>query len=956
MTTTPMREQYLALKKQYPDIVLLFRLGDFYETFDDDARIVSSVCDVVLTSRPVGNDQRVPLAGVPYHAVDTYVARLINAGYKVAIAEQIGTEPPKGEKIVPRVVRRVVTPGTLVEPGLLPEKRNNYLAALVLDGERAGLAYADITTGEFAATLINWDAENDADGVAGGPKVAAGASGADRLFPRLLEELGRLAPAEILFPAQDPRWANRPIAPDAAKPGDGSKRGAAVAPAGGALPSALTRAYHVTPYALWRFDESTARQALLDHFEVMSLAGFGCEGKPPVVRAAGALIQYLQETQKDALAQLTGLRTYSTDEFMTLDEATRRNLELTESLRAGVNAGRAGGAAGSLLAVLDATLTPMGGRLLRRRLSQPLLDVDALNRRLDAVAAWHADAPLRAELRQSLRGLGDLERWTNRAVQGVALPRELVGLREALGRIAAIRELVQRLGRDNSGRVAEGGTFAGALTGALADIKGGLDPCTDLAGLLHDAIADEPPATLATAGVIRPGFSAELDGIHLATKDARAWIANLETVERGRTGIKSLKVGYNKVFGYYIEVTQANAALVPVDYIRKQTLVNAERYITPELKEYESLVLNAAERVLELEGQIFRRVLSQIAGASRRLLATANTIAELDVAAALAEVAESNRYVRPTLADNAVIEIKEGRHPVVERMLADGAQYTPNDVDLSPEQCIVVLTGPNMSGKSTYLRQTALIVLMAQIGSFVPAASAHIGLVDRIFTRIGASDEIARGQSTFMVEMVETANILHHATPRSLLILDEIGRGTSTYDGLAIAWAVVEYIHNHPRLRAKTLFATHYHELTDLAERLPNVVNYNVAVAEQGDDVVFLHRIVPGGADRSYGVHVAQMAGLPRPVVGRAEEILHELEASGAAGPRRSAAPPALYQLSLFTADDPVLTDLRALDVNALSPLDALNKLYELQQRAKAAKGEDGKRKGRKPAGTETNQ
>jgi DNA mismatch repair protein MutS len=915
--TTPMRSQYLALKQQYPDIILLFRLGDFYETFDDDARTVAAVCDVVLTSRPVGTGERVPLAGVPYHAVDTYIARLINAGYKVAIAEQIGNEPPQGEKLVSRVVRRVVTPGTVIEPGLLLDKRNNYLAALVLDGERAGLAYADITTGEFATTQISapvgdGDAWSGKDGGARG----AGQGGA---WDRVLEELGRLSPAELLLPSQDPRWTRRAAAlgvPELS----GAEKGSATPD----IPAELADRYHITPYAAWRFEEATARQALLDHFQVVSLDGFGCQGKPPAVRAAGALIQYLVETQRDALAQLSGLRTYSTGEFMTLDEATRRNLELTETIRGGA-------AQGSLLAVLDATLTPMGGRLLRHWLSQPLLDVAALQRRLDGVNAWHDDAPLREELRQVLRGLGDLERWTNRSVQGIALPRDLVGVSEALSRVETIGALVARLSAARLSAARPG-------PGAPAFDPVALDPCLDLRDLLERAIADEPPATLATTGVIRPGYSAELDGIHLATRDAKSWIANLESVERGRTGIKSLRVGYNRVFGYYIEVTQANAGLVPADYIRKQTLANAERYITPELKEYESLVLKAEDSVLELEGRLFRGVLAEIAAASARLLATARAVAELDVIAGLAEVAEANRYVRPELADDLVLDITGGRHPVVERMLS-GERFTPNDVRLSPEQAIMLLTGPNMSGKSTFIRQVAMIVLMAQIGSYVPAESAHIGLVDRIFTRIGASDEIARGQSTFMVEMVETANILHHATNRSLLILDEIGRGTSTYDGLAIAWAVVEYLHNHPRLRAKTLFATHYHELTDLAERLPNVANFNVAVTEQGDNVVFLHRIVPGAADHSYGVHVAQMAGMPRAVINRAEEILGELEASGAAGPRRSAAVPAIHQLTLFSSEDPILADLKALDVNALSPLDALNKLYEWQQRLKPADG-----------------
>ncbi len=909
-----MRSQYLALKKQYPNIILLFRLGDFYETFDEDAKIVASVCDIVLTSRPVGPDERVPLAGVPYHAVDTYIAKLINAGYKVAIAEQIGNEPPKGEKLVPRVVRRVVTPGTLVEPGLLPEKANNYVAALVLDldspsapalrgtpppapplrGEEGGvgLAYADISTGEFAATEIT--------------------DGAD-VLRRLGEELARLAPAELVYPARDPRWARRGGGEgESGRHGEGERRrhGEGERGRGGeALPPELAQSYHLTPYAAWRFEETTARQALLDHFRVASLAGFGCDDKPLAVRAAGALLQYLQETQQGNVAQITGLRTYSISEYMLLDEATRRNLELTQSIRAGT-------VQGSLLGVLDATLTPMGGRLLRKRLNQPLLDVAAINARLDAVEAWYRDAPARAELRSLLRGMGDLERWVNRCVQGIALPRDLVGIREALARVERMRLHVERSNHP---------TFQHAP----------LDPGSDIASLLAAAIADAPPAALGTPGVIRPGYSAELDGIHVAIRDAKEWIANLEPAERQRTGIKSLKVGYNKVFGYYIEVTTANAALVPAHYIRKQTLVNAERYITPELKEYESLVLNAEERILELEGQLYREVLAKVAAAAPRLLATAQAIAELDVAAALAEVAEANRYVRPVLMEDGVIDIKAGRHPVVEKFLA-GEPFTPNDAYLSPEQAIVILTGPNMSGKSTFLRQVAHIVLMAQIGSFVPAESARIGVVDRIFTRIGASDEIARGQSTFMVEMVETANILHHATNRSLLILDEIGRGTSTYDGLAIAWAVVEYIHNHPGLRAKTLFATHYHELTDLAERLPHVVNFNVAVAEQGDKVVFLHKIVPGAADRAYGVHVAQLAGLPKPVIARAQEILADLEASGAAGPRRSVIDrPVLYQLPLFSAEDPVIVELRALDINSLSPLAALNKLYELQKRVR---------------------
>ncbi len=886
--STPMRRQYLAIKKQFPDTILFFRLGDFYETFDADAEIVARVCDVVLTSRPVGLSERVPLAGVPYHSVEPHIARLVNAGYKVAIAEQLGSEPPPGEKLVERVVRRVVTAGTVVEPGLLDEGRNNYLVAVAWDGKGLdtpsatqrkgfdtpsatqpaviGLAYADITTGEFAATQIE------------GPE-------AERM---LRQELARLQPAEILVREQGKEGKLRK---------DGEE----------AFPSFPPTS--LTSLPAWQFELETARRVLLEQFEVESLAAFGVDGLPQAVRAAGALVQYLQTTQRGSLPHLTGLRTYDTGEFMTLDEATRRNLELTQTIRTGAKKG-------SLLDVLDATRTPMGARLLRKWLHQPLLDLAKLEARLDGVQAWHDQVPARVELRTLLRQMGDLERWTNRAAQGIARPIELVGIRQVL---ALAPELVR---------------LVGELT--IVNSQLSIVNCEDILDLLRAAIAEDPPATLDKGGVIRKGFSAELDGIEIASREARQWVAGLERVERERTGIKSLKVGFNKVFGYYIEVTTANAALIPADYIRKQTLVNAERYITPELKEYESLILNADERQLELERQIYGQVLAQIAAAAPRLLQLAQAIAELDVLAGLAEVAANNRYVRPTLAGDAVLEIIAGRHPVVERSLRDEV-FQPNDLRLSPDEAILVITGPNMSGKSTVLRQVALITLMAQIGSFVPAERAHIGLVDRIFTRIGAQDEIHAGQSTFMVEMVEAANILHHATSRSLIIFDELGRGTSTYDGLSIAWAVVEYIHNHPRLRAKTLFATHYHELTELAERLPHVVNYNVAVAEQGDTVVFLHKIVPGAADKSYGIHVAQLAGLPRPVIHRAEEILADLEADGDSPTRLAAidgpaGEPAVVQLSLFGGPHPAVDALKKLDINTLSPLEALNKLYELQK------------------------
>ncbi len=847
--STPMRRQYLQIKKRYPNAILFFRLGDFYETFDDDAKIVSEVCDVVLTSRPITKGQRVPLAGVPWHSAETYIAKLVNAGYKVAICEQVGEV---GKGLVERDVIRVITPGTLVEPNLLDERKNNYLAAVVFEGgQRAGLAYADVSTGEFAVTQL------------AGQDVAR----------RTQEELARLAPAEVLIP-------------DA-----------------GGYPM-LDDQYRTSSYDSWRFEHEAARQALLDYYGVSSLAGFGCEGLPLATAAAGALIAYLQETQKQVLGRLQALHTYSTDGFMQLDPATRRNLELVETIREGRRQG-------SLLWVLDKTRTPMGGRLLRKRINQPLLDVEKLNQRLDAVEAWVQAGLERAELRELLRGIGDIERWTNRCTQKIALPRDLVGLRQSLALLPQLREISARVGQEPD-----------------------LDLCTEALDLLQAAIADEPPATLATGGVIRPGYHAELDNISLAAKNARAYIAGLEKRERERTGIQKLKVGYNKVFGYYLEVTKANTHLVPEDYIRKQTLVNAERYITPELKEYESLILNAQERLLDLETQIYRGIVENIAAMAPRLLATAQAIARLDVHSALAEVAVDNRYVRPELADDVTLDIRAGRHPVVE-LTQRSEPFTPNNTYLDADNALIILTGPNMGGKSTWLRQTALITLMAQIGSFVPADAAHIGLVDRIFTRIGAQDELHSGQSTFMVEMVETANILHHATPRSLIILDELGRGTSTYDGMAIAWAVIEYIHSHPNLRSRTLFATHYHELTTLAERLPHVINQHVAVAEQGDQVVFLHEIRPGGADKSYGIHVAQLAGLPLPVINRANEIMQELERQAAdnGALNLEAAP---MQLQLFSeGPDPIRQEIENVDVNTMTPLEALNFLFTLQQKAK---------------------
>ena len=864
---TPLRQQYLRIKNGFPDAIVMFRLGDFYETFDDDAKKVSEACNIVLTGRDMGTGQRVPLAGVPYHAIETYLAKLIQAGHKVAIVEQTSDEGING--LMTREVTRVVTPGTVVEPGLLEEKRNNYLAALVLEKDRAGIAYADITTGVFAATEVD---ARDAR-----------------------QELDRLHPAELLLEVRS--WKLEV----------------------GSAPPSSNFQFPISNFRSPDFD--SARQTLLDHFHVAALDGFGVGGLPLATRAAGAIVQYLQDNQKAALAQLTTLKTYSTQAFMTLDPATRRNLELTQTIRSGA-------VKGSLLGVLDETRTAMGARLLREWLTQPLLDLNALNARLDHVDAFYRDTARREALRDLLKRVNDLERLTNRVAQGIATPRDVVAIRASLEVVPKIATLLEPTA-DRRPPTADNSSVVRGQLSAVA-----LDACPDLVSLIARAIVPDPPANLNNGGVIAPGYSTELDGIASASKNAKDWVANLERKERERTGIKSLKVGYNKVFGYYIEVTTPNLSQVPPEYIRKQTLVNAERFITPDLKEYESLILNAEERLVELETTLFKEICAQIAGAASRLLATARAIAEIDVSAALAEVAMRYRYVRPELNDGDAIHIVAGRHPVVELTLRD-EPFVPNDVALSYDELIHLITGPNMSGKSTFLRQVALIVLMAQIGSFVPAESATMGLVDRIFTRIGAQDEISAGKSTFMVEMVEAANILAHATRKSLIILDEIGRGTSTYDGIAIARAMVEHIHNHPQLQSKTLFATHYHELIALEEYLPKVRNYNVSVLEQGGRVVFLHKIARGGADKSYGIHVAQLAGIPKAVVHRAEQVLKELEELQATGMLHKGAG---VQLAMFTASDPLRDELAQLDVLSFSPLEALNKLFELVEKAKGKK------------------
>ena len=846
---TPLRQQYLEIKHQHPDAIVFFRLGDFYETFDEDAKITSRELDIVLTSRPVSKGVRVPMAGIPHHAVENYLSRLIDKGYHVAICEQVSDEPEDG--LVPREVVRVVTPGTVVEPALLQHHQNNYLGCAFYLDNRAGLAYVDISTGEFAATEF---------------------SGKD-IHNQIRAEFFRLHPSEILWPDS--------LAPIEGLPG------------------------FISPFESWHFDLGRCTENLQEHFGVATLDGFGLRGKPMAARAAGAILSYLEDTQRQSLKLLNSLSTYTLDEFMVLDTETRRNLELTETIRTGKSQG-------SLLGILDKTRTPMGGRLLFQWVSKPLLDVDQIRKRQDAIEFLYQNGMMRAETLDVLADIDDLERLTNRVISGHAIPRDLVALRENLIRLPDLKSIFPE------------------STPGLVDTLGKIHLCKDQLALLQAAIQDDPPATLAKIGIIRKGFSAELDNILESSQHARQWIAGLEKAEKTRTGIKSLKVGYNKVYGYYIEVTKSNTDMVPEEYIRKQTLVNAERYITPELKEYETLVLNAEEQIHEVEGRVFAQVCEALTEGSKALLETARGLAELDAYCSLAEAAALNDYHRPVVVNEKCLEITDGRHPVVEK-LRTSERFVPNDAILDEDEIIRIITGPNMSGKSTFLRQVALIVLMAQMGSFVPAEKARLGLVDRIFTRIGAQDEIHAGQSTFMVEMIEAANILHNASPRSLLILDEIGRGTSTYDGVSIAWAMVEFIHSHPDVKAYTLFATHYHELTQLAGLLPGVRNYNVAVSESDGRVVFLHKIIPGGADRSYGIHVAQIAGLPKPVIQRANEILQQLEKTSGSTLKQEQT--SQQQLTLFPENNPLLEAFQDLDINSLTPIEALNLLYDWKRR-----------------------
>jgi len=930
---SPVRTQYLQIKRQYPDTLLFFRMGDFYEMFDEDAEIVARELEIALTRRDFGRGEKSPMAGIPHHAVDGYIARLVSKGYRVAVCEQT-SDPALSKGLVDREVLRIVTPGTVIDPTMLAAKRNNYLAGVVLGRNAVGIAYVDITTAEFAVTQFNTHE----------PEVA------------LQQEIARVSPAEVIVEAhyssqgaasRKRRWlaavmSEKPVTrvgsngnPNAdieatmaithatfgdpqTSPSSGEDEDEDdIAPLARLLQGV---AGHVTPYDARYFAEEDARHRLLTHFEVASLEGFGCAHLPLAIRAAGAVLAYLQETQKGLLRQLTSLETYSISGFMTLDAHTRRNLELFES-------GRSGSVKGSLLWVLDKTRSPMGGRLLRRWISEPLLDIGQLQSRQQIISELLADTLTQARLAEALKKAGDIERLINRVRQRIATPRDLVAL---AGGLRAASEVQASLPAG-----------AGASMPSVAQLVERLANNDDVIQLIESALVDEPPLSPSEGGVMRPGYSAELDQVKEASQNGQKWITGMEQRERKRTGISTLKVGYTKVFGYFIEVSNSQLSRVPADYVRKQTLSTGERFITPDLKEYETLVLNAQDRIGKLESELFAQVRAEIAvNAAERVLSTAHALAEIDVYLSLAEVAAQHNYCRPRLDDGEDIHIVAGRHPVIEQAQVE-TPFIPNDTQLSTAEAqILIITGPNMAGKSTYLRQVALIVLMAQIGSYVPAEAARIGLVDRIFTRIGAQDDLATGQSTFMVEMVETATILHHATPRSLVILDEIGRGTSTYDGLAIARAVVEYLHNNRRSGARTLFATHYHELVEVAKMLPHVQCMNVAVSEEEGHVVFLHKIVPGGADKSYGVHVAQLAGIPRPVIHRAEEILAELEQRGDAKARRKAMQeiqaPAVTQMTLFSAEQhPLIEEIKQLAIDELTPIEAIGKLYELQQKAR---------------------
>lgn len=849
---TPMLQQYFAIKAEHPGVLLAMRVGDFYEFYGEDAETAAASVEITLTGREDGANGRIPMAGVPFHAIEKYLARLVQKGLKVALCDQL--EDPKAAKgLVKRGVTRVLTPGTLVEDAMLSAGQNNFLAAICVNDGKAGLAILDPSTGEFAVTEIAGEEQQE----------------------RLIQELARIRPTELL------------VGPNAEGYGEMAQ---------GALGAA------VTEQSALSLDRATRK--LTDQFRVANLHGFGCDDKPTAVVAASMILAYAEKNRL-ALGHVDGLSTYSVDGYMRLDPATRRSLELTQNMADG-------GRKFTLLSVLDDTVTSMGARLMRRWVEQPLLDLGAIQGRQDAVGRFIGQALVRGDLRDGLRRLSDLERLVSRAAAGLAGPRDLAALRNSLLALPSLAEPLHKVG-----------------LGRIQELREQISDHHELCLVLDRALVADPPHTVREGGVIREGHDLELDKLRGLSRNGKEYIAQLESAERERSGIPTLKVGFNSVFGYYLEVGKAQTSKVPEGYIRKQTTANAERYITAELKEHESLVLGAEEKAVALESDLFNRLRHRVAEHARSLLQTARALAEIDVLAGLAEVAARRGYVKPDLVGEDVLVIESGRHPVVE---ASTNGFVPNDSHLGGEyaQRTLIITGPNMAGKSTYLRQNALIVLLSQIGSFVPAASCRLGLCDRIFARIGAKDELALGQSTFMVEMVESANILNHATSQSLVILDEVGRGTSTYDGLAIAWAMIEHL---VETGSKTLFATHYHQLNALADQMPSVANYRVAVEEFGDDIVWTHRVLPGGTDRSYGIHVARMAGVPSPVLRRAGEILAELEDKSEA-PKAIPATTQRLQLSLFEFEEPpVVKALQKLDVNQLTPLEALRLLDEWKRK-----------------------
>lgn len=874
---TPMMQHYLQTKDQYPGCILFYRLGDFYEMFFEDAVTVSRELEITLTGKSCGLEERAPMCGVPYHAVDTYLNRLIEKGYKVAICEQV-EDPKLAKGMVKREVTRIVTPGTNLNIQSLEESRNNFLMSIAYFPGRIGVSVADISTGDYYVTELE---DNN----------------------KLLDEISKYAPSEII--CNDAFLVSGLSIED--------------------MRNRLRIAVNVLEAHY--YDEDGAKKQLKKHFKVAGLTGLGIEDFPVGILAAGALLRYLYETQKSSMSNITHIYPYLTSKFMLLDSATRRNLELAETLREKQKRG-------SLLWVLDKTKTAMGARMLRSYIEQPLIDKQQIEARLDAVEELTKDAISRDEIREYLNPVYDLERLLGKISYQSANPRDLIAFRNSLGMMKPIKTVLEAFQKE-----------------LLKEIREEIDPLEDLFSLIDAAIEEDPPILVREGGIIKDGFDETIDSLRKAKTEGKNWLAALEEEDRNRTGIKNLKIKYNKVFGYYFEVTNSFRNLVPEDYVRKQTLANAERYTTPRLKELEDTILNAEDKLSTLEYDLFCKIRDTIGGEIERIQKTAKAVARLDVFASLSLVSERYHYVRPEINEKGLIHIKDGRHPVVEQVMGND-MFVTNDTYLdNDKKLIAVITGPNMAGKSTYMRQTALIVLMAQIGSFVPAKSAKIGLVDRIFTRVGASDDLASGQSTFMVEMNEVANILRNATKNSLLILDEIGRGTSTFDGLSIAWAVIEHISNRKLLGAKTLFATHYHELTELEGKINNVNNYCIAVKEKGDDIVFLRKIIKGGADKSYGIQVAKLAGVPDMVIDRAKEIAAQLDENDITEKVQSIAVDRktdnkkvpvydevdLQQFSLSdtVTDEDVLKELMEADVMNMTPVDAMNTLYRLQSKLK---------------------